>query len=137
MNNEDNIISVFELRKFKMLSDIEKQTGLNEDNSNIAKALISALENAQMINMHLMDISFQRFQNGEEPYVCHNAVCEEHRSEPERYDYCNLGHQCWDCPFQMLDYPPSSLDYEEGTMPSHQQALDILVEYGLLKTAEM
>lgn len=133
MNNEDNVISIDELRKFKILSDIERDTGFNEFNSNVVEAVSFAIEAANAINTLLIDKSMNLFKQGLEPYPCFNAVCEEYASEIERFDYCKLGHQCWDCPFQMLDYPPSDLDYEEGTMPSHQKALDLLVEHGLLK----
>lgn len=135
-NNEDNVISVLELRKFKILSDIKNQTNFTEENSDIIDALAFAIETATMIDANLMDKTFQRFRNGEEPYPCYNAVCEEHLSAENRFNFCNLGHHCFDCPFQMLDFPPSSLDYEEGIMPSHQKALDLLVEHGLLKEAE-
>lgn len=133
MSKEDNVIPVLELRKFQILSDIKKQTSFNEQNSDIVEALEFALEAATLIDMNLMDKAFARFKNGEEPYPCFNAVCDEHMAEEGRYNYCNLGHRCFDCPFQMLDYPPSTLDYMEGTMPSHQQALDLLVEHGLLE----
>jgi len=75
--------------------------------------------------------SQEKITKGENPYPCHNTVCPENIYETNS---CKKGLICWDCLFQMLDSPPNSLNYSMNEkMPSHKEALDLLVESHLLK----
>lgn len=75
----------------------------------------------------------ERIKNNQEPFPCFNTVCPQNDNDKNS---CSKNLLCYDCLFQMTSFPPSSLDYtanKDEKMPSHQEALDLLVEAGLLK----
>lgn len=75
----------------------------------------------------------KRKEQGKNPFPCFNVVCKSHIEE---INSCKKAFMCYDCLFQMTSAPPNSLNYtanKDEKMPSHQEALDLLVENNLLK----
>jgi hypothetical protein len=75
----------------------------------------------------------EKISKKQEPFPCFNSVCPKNNNEQNS---CAKNLLCYDCLFQMTSFPPSSLKYtanENEKMPSHQEALNLLVEAGLLK----
>lgn len=73
----------------------------------------------------------EQIEKGKEPFPCYNIVCPNNNNEQNS---CMKNLLCYDCLFQMTSNPPNSIEYSMNEkMPSHQEALDLLVEAGLLK----
>ena len=135
---------VTNLEDEKILRVVESQTGLTRENSNIEEALEECKERNKMYHEFEDAKARKLIKEGKEPYPCCNMVC-EHCQQNEnthvtdegfitfsgRSDFCTIGDS-HGCLFQMNNYPPNSLNYEEY-MPSHVEALDMLEKHGLLK----
>ena len=85
-------------------------------------SLYAAVENSRANDLQ---------KKGLEPFPCDNAVCKDNGYEEKRGSFCKKGASCHGCLFQMLDAPPNSLNYS-GYMPTHQEALDMLENRGIL-----
>jgi len=102
----------------------------------IRDALMESIERRQiqMLNKELAEKSLK--ETGE-AYPCRNLVCPncvDNTVQPDgsqRTYFCLLNETCYDCLFQMLTSPPSTLNYDDY-MPTHQEALDRLEKEGLL-----
>jgi hypothetical protein len=120
------------LQVYRLTKEVQSQLG--EDfapKSSIKQGIEDAMDR-NGIRLKLFERKSQEQKNkGKNLYPCHNTVCPENIHETNS---CKKGLICWDCLFQMLSSPPNSIDYSVNEkMPSHQEALDLLVENGLLK----
>jgi hypothetical protein len=120
------------LQVYRLTKEVQSQLG--EDfapESSIKQGIEDAMDR-NSIRLKLFERKSQEQKNkGKNPYPCHNMVCPENIHETST---CKKGLICWDCLFQMLSSPPNSINYSANEkMPSHQEALDLLVENGLLK----
>lgn len=130
MDKTEKIISLSQLKKYKLISQLADEPQSTEK-ALLDEAIACIIENATEINIDNFDRAMDRFRHGEEPYPCHNAVCPQYKADAERPNYCGLGAECFNCSFQLIDEPPSPLEYEED-LPSYQEALDILELNGIL-----
>jgi hypothetical protein len=130
MSTIEKIISLSQLKKYKLISKLTDESKLDEK-ALLDDAIACIIENATELNVDNLDRAMDRFLHGDEPYPCFNAVCPQYRADATRPNYCAQGADCFNCSFQLIDEPPSPLDYEDE-MPTHQEALDILELNGLL-----
>lgn len=127
-------MTIKDLEVYRLTKEVQEQLG--EDfapKSTLEKGIQEAFERNQMKLQVMERKSEDLKEKGQNPYPCFNTVCSENVHETNT---CGMGVLCHDCLFQMTSGPPNSLDYtanEGEKMPSHQEALDLLVEYGLLK----
>jgi len=98
-------------------------------------AMLEALERAKCYDALDNLISEKLIKKGFNPYLCYNLVCACNENS-----ICNIKDNCHSCLFHMPTEPPNPLDYttneiEAGVryMPSHKEALQMLVDNDLLK----
>jgi len=100
------------------------------------ESIQKGLEEAMERNQIRTELFFRKAQSAliqkGNPFPCFNMVCPENIHDTNS---CKKELICWDCLFQMLDPPPNSINYSINNekMPSHQEALDLLVSHNLLK----
>ena len=117
------------------ISDLGKTLGDIIPPNAIKIGILEAMERAKAYD-NMDKLRTKRLvENGFNPYLCYNLVCEENDDR-----ICERGDGCHSCLFQMPTPPPNSLDYtanekEAGVryMPSHREALQMLVDNNLLK----
>lgn len=122
------------LEVHRLTKTVQEQLG--EDfapESSIKQGIMEAFERNEIKLQIMKNKSKDLLDKGKNPYPCFNIPCQQNIHESNS---CKRTILCHDCLFQMTSPPPSSLNYsmnENEKMPSHQEALDLLVEAGLLK----
>lgn len=123
-DEKDNIV---DFNKEKLLKQISEYTGFDKKNSDIESALEGAIKRANLYESYDVVKEGELKKRGINPLECHNEVC-NHNIDM----VCNNQHgKPVSCMYRMITEPPLEMEYKEY-MPSHQEALDILVENGLL-----
>lgn len=125
-------MTIENLQVHKLTKTVQDQLGENfAPESSIKQGIEDAMDRNTM-RLKIFERKAQEAMNKDEnPYPCHNMVCPENVYETHT---CKKGLLCYDCLFQMTNSPPNSINYSMNEkMPSHQEALDLLVENGLLK----
>lgn len=127
-------MTIENLEIHRLTKEVQSQLGDDFAPEDSIKQGISEAMNRNATRMRLWKRQAkERHNKGKNPFPCFNAVCEDHA---EGMDSCKKTYCCYDCLFQMKSSPPNSLNYTSNKnekMPSHQEALDLLVENGLLK----
>lgn len=131
--------NIIDLDKERILRVIDSQTNgeINKYNSNVSQALEDCIQRNKIYDSWEKAKYNKLLEQGTEPCPCFNNVCINHSSKAEEIDdnrnnYCLDGFRCHGCLYQMLDYPPNSLNYNDY-MPTHKEALDMLELHELLK----
>ena len=121
-----------DIQNYVIKKAIKEQLGEDFASDNeLDKSLQEAQERNNLLLQSMINKSNKLKDQGKEPYPCFNTVCPDNLNLTNS---CRKNVLCHDCLFQMLTSPPNSLDYSMNEkMPSHQEALDLLVENGLLK----
>jgi hypothetical protein len=125
-------MSIENLEVHRLTKIVQNQLG--EDfvpESSIKQGIEEAFErNSMRLQMFVKKSQYLK-DKGKNPFPCFNCVCPKHIQESNS---CKEEFLCHDCLFQMTSSPPNSLNYSMNEkIPSHQEALNLLVEAGLLK----
>jgi hypothetical protein len=124
--------NIEDLQVHKLTKVVHDQLGDDfAPKDSIKQGIEDAIErNALRTEMFIQKANDQ-IEKGKEPYPCFNSVCFSNNQEENS---CKKNIICYDCLFQMTSPPPNSINYSMNEkIPSHQEALDLLVENGLLK----
>jgi len=126
--------NIEDLQVHRLTKEVQSQLGEEFAPENSIKQGIEDAMDRNEMRLNLFARKAQEaIDKNENPYPCFNTVCSDNISESNT---CKKGLICYDCLFQMTAPPPNSINYssnEDEKMPSHQEALDLLVENGLLK----
>lgn len=125
-------MTIENLEVLRLTKTVQDQLGDDfAPESSIKQGIEEAFERNAMRLQIMENKSKDLISKGKNPYPCFNSVCSKNIQES---DSCGKGVICHDCLFQMTSAPPNSLNYSmNDKFPSHQEALDLLVEAGLLK----
>jgi len=124
--------NIEDLIVYKITKNVHNQLGEDFASKNSIRKGIEEAMDRNAARLHMMEqASYDLKKSGKNPYPCFNSVCPDNIEETNS---CKKGVLCHDCLFQMTTKPPNSLDYSmNNKFPSHQEALDLLVENDLLK----